>query len=322
MDQPPTRLPIHLAIIGAGIAGVTLAIALSEHNPSLNLTIFESRLRFSEISAGVSFGPNAVKAMQLISPRIAAAYESVKAANFSPEKKHAWLDVRHGDGHKAGQLVDGLNYDGDEPFEHCTASRARLLEKLVGLLAKDVDVQFGKRIIDVADDFEDVHGRMRIRFEDGTDYHVDAVVGCDGIRSACRRILLGDEHKSANAVYSGKYAYRKVIDMKKAVAAVGPQVQDRQLMVGKSGHVLTHPIRGGKALNVVAFKDAEGARWTMRQWVVPSSREAILRDFAEWGKDTVKILEVGSALPLFPFWVQVGESESESESGGRKRVCI
>lgn len=45
--------PISVAIVGAGIGGITLAIALSKHNPSLALTIFESRPEFSEIGAGV-----------------------------------------------------------------------------------------------------------------------------------------------------------------------------------------------------------------------------------------------------------------------------
>lgn len=45
--------PIIIAIIGAGIAGITLAIALSQHNPSLRITVFESRAVFSEIGAGV-----------------------------------------------------------------------------------------------------------------------------------------------------------------------------------------------------------------------------------------------------------------------------
>jgi len=45
--------PITIAIIGAGIGGITLAIAISKHNPDLHLTLFESRAEFSEIGAGV-----------------------------------------------------------------------------------------------------------------------------------------------------------------------------------------------------------------------------------------------------------------------------
>ena len=47
--------------------------------------------------------------------------------------------------------------------------------------------------------------------------HADSVIRFDDIRSACRRILLDPEDKSANAVYSGKYAYRKVVGIKKAL---------------------------------------------------------------------------------------------------------
>ncbi|KAG9234645.1 putative salicylate hydroxylase [Amylocarpus encephaloides] len=222
----PSPPPIQIAIIGAGIAGVTLALALTEKNPALQLTIFESRLRFSEISAGVGFGPNA------------------------------------------------------------------FLDQLVAQLSEKVTVKFGKRVIDVIEDEDNATEKIRMRFEDGEEAYADAVIGCDGIRSACRRILLGENDASAHAVYSGKYAYRKVVDMKKAIKAVGEDVRDRQMFVGPKGHILTHPIRNGKALSVVAFRDAEGVPWKQRQWVIPSTREAILRDFHGWDDKIVKILQL------------------------------
>lgn len=279
-----------IAIIGAGIAGVTLAIALSEHNPNLSLTIYESRREFSEISAGVGLGPNALKAMKLISPKLISAYDRVKTPNLWPEKDHLWYEFRWAD---TGKLV--MQVEGEKGFAHCNASRVHLLASLVNLIPRRVKVEFGKRVIDVQapdDEFDLETGKTRIRFEDGTDVFADAVIGCDGIRSACRRILLGENEKSAHAVYSGKYAYRKVVQMKRAVEAVGSDVENRQIYLGHGKHVLTFPIRGGQMLNIVAFKDGEGAPWTQRQWVVPSSREALLKDFAGCGDTACKILEV------------------------------
>ncbi|TVY36419.1 6-methylsalicylic acid decarboxylase [Lachnellula occidentalis] len=283
-----TDPPLSIAIIGAGIAGVTLAIALSGHNPNIHITIFESRLRFSEISAGVGLGPNAVKAMDLISPKITEAYNTVKTANLSPEKAQVWYDIRYGDGPKAGNMISEMK--SENGFVPCTASRAQFLAKLIDLLPEAVEVRFGKRVIDVESDDMDEPGKTRVRFEDGTDVHVDAVIGCDGIRSACRRILLGDNDRSANAVYSGKYAYRKVVDMSKAIKAVGPEIQNRQVYLGQGGHITTCPIRNGKALNMVAFKDGKGAPWKQRQWVIPSSRDALLADFKGWGDKAIKLL--------------------------------
>ncbi|TVY13951.1 6-methylsalicylic acid decarboxylase atA [Lachnellula arida] len=282
--------PLSIAIIGAGIAGVTLAIALSGHNPNIHLTIFESRLKFSEISAGVGLGPNAVKAMDLISPKITEAYNAVKTANLWPEKAEVLYDIRYGDGPKAGHMIAEMK--SEKGFVPCSASRAQFLARLIDLLPETVGVKFGKRVIDVEGDDEDEPGKTRVRFEDGTEVHVDAVIGCDGIRSACRRILLGEDDRGANAVYSGKYAYRKVVDMNKAIKAVGPEVQNRQVYLGQGGHILTCPIRNGKALNMVAFKDARGTPWKQRQWVIPSSRDVLLRDFKGWGDKSIKLLEL------------------------------
>lgn len=241
------------------------------------------------MSAGVGFGPNALKAMALISPNLISAYDKVKTPNQWPEKEHLWYDFRWAD---TGKLV--MQVESERGFAHCNASRVHLLASFVDLVPKTVKVEFGKKVVDVQgyDGVGEEKGKTRIRFEDGTDAFADAVVGCDGIRSACRRILLDENEQSAHAVYSGKYAYRKVVEMKKAIEAVGPEVGNRQIYLGKGAHVLTFAIGGGQMLNVVAFKDGGGVPWTQRQWVVPSSREALLKDFAGCGDTASKILEV------------------------------
>jgi salicylate hydroxylase len=282
-------VPFRIAIIGAGIAGLTLANALKINNPSIQLTIYESRLRFSEISAAVSLGPNAIRALSLMSPKLANCYESVAVTNCEP-KRDVWYTIR--DGEKGTILRDTKMMD---EIKSSSASRSKFLEKLVELLHGDVVVNFGKRIIDVQEkrmiDEWDGEG-VRLRFEDGSEAWADAVIGCDGIRSRCRRILLGDDDPCADALFSEKYAYRKVLSMKTAVASVGEEVLNRQMFLGRNGHVLTHPINNGYALNVVAFRDSKGASWKQRQWVVPSSKEALRKDFAGWHSDVTNILMV------------------------------
>ncbi|CAG8960431.1 hypothetical protein HYFRA_00008150 [Hymenoscyphus fraxineus] len=282
--------PLEIAIVGAGLAGVTLALGLTRNNPNLNLTVFESRRKFSEISNGVGFGSNAVRAMSLITPKIVGiegVYESVKTPNLDPPKRDIWYDVRHGDGPKAGTLIQEVR--GEANFEFCSLSRAKFLEGIVGLLDPRVKLNFGTRIIDIVDGIDNHVGQSRLRFEDGTEAYADAVIGCDGIRSKVRELMFGEK---ANAVYSGKYAYRKVVSMKKAIATVGPQMRNRQMFVGKGGHVVTQPIKNGDALNIVAFRDARGEAWKRRVWVVPSDREAMLKDYEGWGEEVVKILEL------------------------------
>lgn len=237
----------------------------------------------------IGFGPNAIQAMTLISPEIAAAFEKVKSMSPFPEKDHVWYDVLHGDGDNAGKFIAEMA--SAKGFKHCGASRAQFLDELVKLIPKDVEITFGKKVTDVVENGNEDEC-LSIRFEDGTLAHADAVFGCDGIRSACRQILLGPEDVSAKAIYSGKYAYRKVVGMRKAVEVAGPEMQTRQIYVGKGGHLLMFPINDGKLLNIVAFKDAGDAPWTQRQWVIPSSREDLLNDFKLWGEKSTKILEL------------------------------
>ena len=47
------------------------------------------------------------------------------------------------------------------------------------------------------------------------------VIGCDGIKSRVRQILVGKDHPSARPTYTHKYAYRGLIPMEKAVQAIG-----------------------------------------------------------------------------------------------------
>lgn len=228
--------------------------------------------------------------MALISPKILSAYDTVKTPNLDPEKDHLWHKFRWAD---TGSLITQV--ESEKGFAHCNASRVHLFASLAALVPSTVLVKFGKRVVDV-EGFKDGEiegtGKMKIQFKDGTEASADAVVGCDGIRSACRQILLGENEECAHAVYSGKYAYRKVAPMKKAIEAVGPEVRKRQMYLGKGKHVLTFAIAGGKMLNFFAFKDSGGEPWTQRQWVIPSSKEALLEDFAGCGETVSKLLEV------------------------------
>jgi salicylate hydroxylase len=76
-----------------------------------------------------------------------------------------------------------------------------------------------------------------------------AVLGCDGIKSRTRAIVLGESDATA-AVFSGKYAYRGLIPMKKAIEIMGDaDPKKNQLFLGYHGHVLTFPIANATLLN-------------------------------------------------------------------------
>ena len=167
--QQPT-----LAIIGGGISGLILSIAL--HERGVRAEIYEQAPHFGEIGSGVAFGANAIHAMRYCSPKVVEAFRAVapsdgRARDLSGRLK--WFD-----------FVDGYHDNPDEPqhekwlFDLMTSDgggvhRAHFLDELIKYAPKDI-AHFGKHLerIDEIDG-----GMLRMRFRDGVEVDVDSS-GC------------------------------------------------------------------------------------------------------------------------------------------------
>lgn len=60
-----------------------------------------------------------------------------------------------------------------------------------------------------------------MKFADGSVAEADAIIGCDGVRSRTRAIMVGEDHPAAMASYTHKYAYRGLVPMSQASMALG-----------------------------------------------------------------------------------------------------
>lgn len=285
----------NLAIVGGGISGLTLAITLLRYD--VPITVYEAAPHFGEIGAGVYLGPNAGRAMKLMSPKIHEAFVKTKTGNQWREKEDSWFTIRVGDKRKAGE--DGFVKEGkkvgdalfDVPMEaggdRGGVYRAAFLDELVKDVPDSV-ARFGKRLVDLSN-AKDNSGDMVLHFADGTTAQHSAVIGCDGIKSKTRPWLLGKDDPASEAVYSGKYAYRGLIPMEKAVELLGEEVAaNSSIFMGYHGHILTFPVQKGKTMNVVAFNSSK--TWDHEKWVVSTSKEEMDADFAEWGRQSQKII--------------------------------
>lgn len=233
--------------------------------------------------------------MTLIDPEIKKGYDFIATSNAYPEKKKVWFDFRLGQKEDGWQDLKAPGKEGQKIAEikardtgQSSVHRAHFLDALVKLVPDGV-AKFGKRVDQVEKNGE----KMQLSFHDGTTAEADAVIGCDGIKSRTRQILLGKDHAAANAVFTGKYAYRGLIPMEKAVEAVGDELaRNSQMYIGRHGHILTFPIEKGKTMNVVAFQQKKNEKWDDERWVLPMKKEDMFNDFEGWGDTSKHILSV------------------------------
>lgn len=207
-----------VAIVGGGITGLTLAIALSRRD--IDVRIYEQAPKFGEIGAGVSFSPNAIQAMKICHPGIYKAFEDVCTRNQWPSKRKVWFDYL--DGTETSSAPDGNQ---NAAFTISTSNgqagvhRAHFLDAMIPLMPQDIAV-FGKKLDDIS---ETSGGRLVMHFHDGSTAEADAVIGTDGIKSRVRQLMFGEDHPCARPTYTHKYAYRGLVPMDKAVEAVGEE---------------------------------------------------------------------------------------------------
>lgn len=211
--------PFELAIIGGGIAGLMLAIAL--HKRNIRATIYEQAAEFGEIGAGVGISRNAIKAMELIDRSVLGAFNIVATRNKWETKKSTWFDFMDGMSDVHASRLEPLFAMVDPGVGQNAVHRARFLDELTKLLPRDC-AQFNKRLSHLMDD-RLTTGKMLLKFEDGCVAEADAVLGCDGIKSRTRTILVGADHAAAKPVYTHKYAYRGLIPMGQAIQALGEE---------------------------------------------------------------------------------------------------
>lgn len=58
-----TTEPLQVVIVGAGIAGLTVGIALRQH-PHINVKLYDKAAELREIGASIALGPNGLRTLE------------------------------------------------------------------------------------------------------------------------------------------------------------------------------------------------------------------------------------------------------------------
>ena len=178
-----------IAIIGAGPGGLAAAVALNDFG--IKAEVYEQATAFAPVGAGIQLTANASKTIAGL-----GILDAVRRRSYAPSVGYN----REGDtGAVTNRLSMGEEIEAAYGAPDLALHRAVLHEALLARLP-DGMVRLGQRLagLDQAGD------RYRLRFADGSDAIVDAVIGADGIHSELRKSLFGDDRPR----FSGRVAYR------------------------------------------------------------------------------------------------------------------
>lgn len=261
--------PGRVAIVGGGIGGLCAAALLRQRG--IEAVVFEQAPAFREVGAGLQVSPNGVKVLRSL-----GLGNALDALGVRPQN----LVIR---GWKTGIAISRTGIQGDfdraygAPYYH--VHRADLHQMLLGAVAPSA-LQVGRRLTSM--DMDDGNGEVTLGFgEDRARF--DAVIGADGIHSAVRRFLHGDESPR----FTGNVAFRAMVPVDDALRR--EVARDSTIWVGPGGHVVHYYVRGGSLLNIVAVQ--ETTRWADESWTQEAERGDLLQAFAGWNKGLLRILE-------------------------------
>jgi salicylate hydroxylase len=283
-----------IAVIGAGIGGLTTAIALLKHG--FDVEVYEQAARLAEVGAGIQISPNGTRVLLAL-----GLEEALRSIAVNPLRK----EIRHWRSGKTWNWYElGMTSAQRYRSPHVLLHRGDLHGLLVGAVKrlKPDAIHLGRRCVDVIQS----HDEVNVRFENGESIHAAFVIGADGIHSKIRECLFGPSRPE----FTGCVAWRAVVPTERLPANIATMVSTNWL--GPRGHVLYYPIRGGELLNFLGVVERED--WQVESWTVQGTTSELANDFPGWHPDVQAIIQNINA----PFkWALMVRGPMERWSKGR-----
>ena len=217
-----------IAIIGAGIGGLTLANLLQK-NSEFEFTIYENRETLNlEEGFGIQLAVNSVSVLNQIgfsSLGKSEIYHPDKLDFYSNENKICDLD---------------LTQFNSKTEKYTTLKRSTLIKFLKNKLFSNL-IRFNKIIESVEQD----QNIIKIKFKNGESEEVDYLVVSDGVFSQTKSIV---EKKLFKPNYYGAVAVRTQI---KAKDVSEFKTENISLFMGSKAHLVSYPVNDNRDINLV-----------------------------------------------------------------------
>ncbi len=261
----------NVVIIGAGIGGLTAALALLRRGIDVQIRDQSSQLK--EIGAGIQISSNGSRVLFAL-----GLEDALSKVQVRPERR----ELRHWSTGETWNWFD-LGNKSIERFgtPHLMFHRGDLhavLADAVRSLKPDA-ITLNQRCVAVSSD----SGQAKAIFEDGSVINAPYVIGADGIHSNVRVCLFGP----SKPVFTGCIAWRGLIPMERLPSHLARMVGTNWL--GPHGNVLHYPVRRGELMNFVSM--SERTDWQVESWSTVGTKDELRSDFRDWHADVQLMID-------------------------------
>ncbi len=220
-----------IAIIGSGIAGLTLANLIKKESDH-EFMLYEKLESLSlDDGYGIQLSTNSINILNKI------GFSKIDDKKIFHPKGVDFYNIQN----KKICDLDLTQFNTDQN-KYTTLQRSTLIE----FLKDDVYTQhlrFGKKIKEVSE----LKGKVLIKFEDNTNDLIDIVVGADGIFSNTRSFF---EKKKNEPKFKKAIALRIILKTKSELNIDEEKIS---LMMGKNCHIVIYPVNQNRELNLVCI---------------------------------------------------------------------
>ena len=282
----------HIAIIGAGIGGMTAAVTLAKMG--VKVSIFEQAPELSEVGAGLTITPNATKGLM---------YLGLEKQMNEVGMAHTQQGVRH---FETGEMIVPLER-GEIMLEkygayQFQAHRADVHNVLIDELKlhNSNTIYTNHELIDL----NEKNNSVELVFSNNETYEVDFVIGADGNRSAVRKIILGDDDPQ----FAGYVAWRGLVP----VELLGEDDFDEcgsSAFIAPGRVFARYLVRNGELYNYVAFLATD--EWAEEGWAIPSKVDIVMDIFSDYNQQVKNIIAATPASDLFKWGIFAREPVSK-----------
>ena len=220
-----------IAIIGAGIAGLTLANFIKKYTEH-EFMLYEKADSLSlDKGYGIQLSTNSIQILNQID------FKKIDSEKIYHPIGVDFYNIKN------EKICDlDLTQFNSKESKYTTLQRSNLIEFLKDDIYNQ-HLRFGKRIKEVSE----IKGKILIKFDDNTNDLVDVVVGADGIFSNTRSFF---EKNKNQPKFKKAIAVRTILKSKSELIIDENKIS---LMMGNNCHLVIYPINKNNELNLVCI---------------------------------------------------------------------